>query len=330
MEIVQEKFKKIPEYEVIKQEGPDHDIKFTMVLKINNKIICEGRGSSRKDAKNDAAKNALYNRFANEFNKKKEKILLEMITWDAKKNDRMPEWRHKQLIEFLNRFNIKSRDAIVLNRAFTHSSWCNDLKYSQMESNKYYSDLGSNIWNLYIYKKMFDERIKFSKSDISSFNEHLDNLKDYVFENFNIKDFLMLGQGQKNEGITRDIKKEAVNAFLWALFIYIGIEKLEIILDKILFKYILDIINTKKGIEAPTSGIIKMFIKDGKEPPTYNILSFRGPTNKRVFTVGSFSGNKECSRGEGSSILEAKKKAAINAINNYNNIVSLINSSEVE
>ncbi|MGI5897951.1 MAG: ribonuclease III [Candidatus Dojkabacteria bacterium] len=67
-EIVQAKYKVTPTYETIKEQGPDHDKHFTVVLKIGDKRFSQGYGSSKQRAEEDAAKNAL-----NIFEKKKKK-----------------------------------------------------------------------------------------------------------------------------------------------------------------------------------------------------------------------------------------------------------------
>ena len=46
-------------YNIIKEEGPDHDKIFTAEVLCNNKKIAEGKGKSKKSAEMDAAKNAL-------------------------------------------------------------------------------------------------------------------------------------------------------------------------------------------------------------------------------------------------------------------------------
>ncbi len=46
-------------YETIKEEGPSHDRKFTVVVKIDNVIYGEGIASSKKDASQEAARVAL-------------------------------------------------------------------------------------------------------------------------------------------------------------------------------------------------------------------------------------------------------------------------------
>ena len=46
-------------YVLIKEDGPDHDKTFTVQLKINGKEISQGIGKSKKNAEQDAAKNAI-------------------------------------------------------------------------------------------------------------------------------------------------------------------------------------------------------------------------------------------------------------------------------
>ncbi|MBR6034400.1 MAG: hypothetical protein IKP28_06785 [Clostridia bacterium] len=47
------------EYKTIKEEGPDHDKKFTVELYVNGKHLTTGEGSSKKNAEMQAAQKAL-------------------------------------------------------------------------------------------------------------------------------------------------------------------------------------------------------------------------------------------------------------------------------
>jgi len=58
-EIIQAQFKVTPLYEVVKEEGPDHDKTFTVVLKVNQKEMGRGLGSSKQKAEEEAAKMAV-------------------------------------------------------------------------------------------------------------------------------------------------------------------------------------------------------------------------------------------------------------------------------
>ena len=52
-------FKRTPTYKVIKEEGPDHNKLFTVVVKIHNKIYGQGKGITKQKAEEEAASQAL-------------------------------------------------------------------------------------------------------------------------------------------------------------------------------------------------------------------------------------------------------------------------------
>lgn len=58
-EFVQGKYRKMPEYNLIKTNGPDHDKVFEMSVSWNNEIHGIGIGKSKKEAEKHAAKEAL-------------------------------------------------------------------------------------------------------------------------------------------------------------------------------------------------------------------------------------------------------------------------------
>ncbi len=49
------------EYEITKEEGPDHDKKFEAQVSCNGKILAKGQGKSKKEAQMGAAQKALEN-----------------------------------------------------------------------------------------------------------------------------------------------------------------------------------------------------------------------------------------------------------------------------
>ncbi|MBM7623827.1 ribonuclease III [Sporohalobacter salinus] len=58
-EIIQKKSNSRPEYNVIEEKGPDHSKEFTVQVKFDNRSLGKGTGSSKKEAQQQAAKNAL-------------------------------------------------------------------------------------------------------------------------------------------------------------------------------------------------------------------------------------------------------------------------------
>lgn len=58
-EVAQANYQITPTYEVIEENGPDHDKEFVVVIKLEDKIIGKGKGSSKQKAEEAAATNGL-------------------------------------------------------------------------------------------------------------------------------------------------------------------------------------------------------------------------------------------------------------------------------
>jgi ribonuclease-3 len=58
-ELAQAKFRLTPTYTVVDEKGPDHDKTFTVAVKIGNKTIGKGKGSSKQKAEESAAEKGL-------------------------------------------------------------------------------------------------------------------------------------------------------------------------------------------------------------------------------------------------------------------------------
>lgn len=55
----QKTYQKIPEYVVVEESGPDHAKHFVVEVRLDEKVIGRGEGSSKKEAQQNAAKRAL-------------------------------------------------------------------------------------------------------------------------------------------------------------------------------------------------------------------------------------------------------------------------------
>jgi ribonuclease-3 len=60
-ELIQNKAKTTPVYQVTSSTGPDHEKVFEISVLVNDKVLARGRGRSKKDAEQAAAKAALEN-----------------------------------------------------------------------------------------------------------------------------------------------------------------------------------------------------------------------------------------------------------------------------
>lgn len=58
-EVAQARYQITPTYEIIKEEGPDHDKVFTVAVMLEDKVIGKGEGSSKQKAEEAAAQDGL-------------------------------------------------------------------------------------------------------------------------------------------------------------------------------------------------------------------------------------------------------------------------------
>jgi len=58
-ELVQSRFKLTPTYSLVKEEGPDHEKVFFMVVYLGDEVFERGSGTSKKEAQQDAARRAI-------------------------------------------------------------------------------------------------------------------------------------------------------------------------------------------------------------------------------------------------------------------------------
>ena len=58
-EAAQERVSTTPTYEVLSESGPDHDKNFKIGVYLNKELVAQGEGSSKNEAQQKAAENAL-------------------------------------------------------------------------------------------------------------------------------------------------------------------------------------------------------------------------------------------------------------------------------
>lgn len=87
-EISQREFKALPEYIILKEEGPDHCKNFKVAVAINSKVMGNGRGANKKEAEQVAAKNALDKIRHKIFWKTMKSSVSTWFQWNKKKNNK--------------------------------------------------------------------------------------------------------------------------------------------------------------------------------------------------------------------------------------------------
>ena len=84
-EIAQKEFKSVPEYSVIKEEGPEHCKYFNVSVCVNGKEMGQGKGDNKKEAEQVAARQALLKIREQVFWKTMKHSVTSWFQWDKKK-----------------------------------------------------------------------------------------------------------------------------------------------------------------------------------------------------------------------------------------------------
>jgi ribonuclease-3 len=58
-EMIQSRYKVPPRYRVVKEVGPEHRKKFTIQVELRGRVLGRGTGSNKKEAEQNAARDAL-------------------------------------------------------------------------------------------------------------------------------------------------------------------------------------------------------------------------------------------------------------------------------
>lgn len=58
-EMMQKRYRVPPQYEIVSQSGPEHDKTFVVKVKMEKDVLGQGRGKSKKEAEQDAARDAI-------------------------------------------------------------------------------------------------------------------------------------------------------------------------------------------------------------------------------------------------------------------------------
>ncbi len=225
--ILQESIRKsygIPEYKIIKEDGPDHDKTFTVSVYIGNKSY-EGIGKSKKDAEQDAAYNFLKNAKNIHLKEDRKKIV-------RQKKYEISQERLNALKTLSNQFQINN--IRILDVALTHPIIINENP--EKRSYRKLAFLGSYLDNIlrmtnyleylnWKYDKITHQLLRkfMSISPEKCFPE--------IFDEFKLDAYLVRLHPQKK--LSKKEKTETIQALLAAKFIDQGYYSAKELSDKI-------------------------------------------------------------------------------------------------
>lgn len=224
------------------------------------------------------------------------------------------EHRVNELQTLVKKLNIKINNLNILDKALTHSSYINEHKELNLESNEKLEFLGDAVIGLVITEHLCNLYPDFSEGQLSKMKSRLVSatVLTRLGDELSLGDYLLLGKGEEKSG-GKKRESSLANVFesvIGAIYLDSGFKEVS--------SFILEIFKDKflsKDIGKDYKSELQEFSQDKfKISPVYNLISERGPEHKKTFEIRVLIKDKEYGRGMGKNKKEAEQKAAENTI----------------
>lgn len=218
--------------------------------------------------------------------------------------------------DLLKLLDIKFKNPKLLQQAFLHRSYLNEVKIN-MESNERLEFLGDSVLSLVISYYLYTLRYTDSEGELTSLRAHIVRTKSLseAARNLKLGKYLNLSKGEEISG-GRDNPQLLANtyeALLGSLFLDAGLEAVK----KVIERSLLPLFEKELKLGPPKdakSSLQEVVQQKSKQSPYYKILATRGPDHAKHFTVAVYIGGEEMGRGSGNSKQIAEEEAAKQAL----------------
>ena len=211
--------------------------------------------------------------------------------------------------------NFKNKNLLM--QAFTHRSFLNEHRDSELAHNERLEFLGDAVLELIVTEHLYYKYPENNEGELTSYRSALVNattLSDAASK-IEMNDFLLLSKGEaKDTGRARQIiLANTMEALIGAIFLDQGYEMAKYFISNNIFNLIEKIVENKTWLDAKSK-----FQEQAQEhegiTPLYKTIKEEGPDHDKKFTVGVFLDKKKIAEGEGRSKQEAEQVAADNAL----------------
>jgi ribonuclease-3 len=201
----------------------------------------------------------------------------------------------------------------LLERAFVHSSYCNENPDFGCPSNERLEFLGDAVLNFVVTVKLYKEFSELSEGELTDIRASLvcrDTLAELA-SSLKLGDWLLLGRGEELSGGRAKASNlaNAMEALIGALYLDQGIGKAR---RFILGQLKRDLKEIETGKTIPNyKALVQEFIQgEGRPTPVYRLVRAIGPDHDKQFTAEILVDGEALGRGTGGSKKVAESQAA--------------------
>ena len=218
-----------------------------------------------------------------------------------------------KLERLLAKYDINVKKLDVIKESLTHSSYANE---HSLKSNERLEYLGDAVLGLLVAEYIFKNYPHLPEGKMTKLRA------TYVCEDANCKyanalgigDVLYLGHGEElSGGRTRAaVLNDAFEAFLGAVYLEVGLDKVREILEDIVFPHIGK--DTVKPFVDYKSHLQEYIQSESRSILQYRLDNVEGPPHDRTFTMSVLLDGIKLGEGVGKSKKDAEQQAASSAL----------------
>src|SRR3989344_3399176 len=218
----------------------------------------------------------------------------------------------QELEKLLQKLGIKFSDRNVLQKAFIHRSYLNEIK-GELESNERLEFLGDSILSFIISSYLYTKRPKDPEGMLTNLRSYIVKTKSLAEAAGNLKlgEYLKLSKGEDISGGRNNpqLLANTYEALIGAIYLDQRLEKNEDFILETLIPFF------TKEVESGPPKDAKSFLQElvqeeQKQSPQYKIVKTFGPDHAKQFVIGVFIKGDKVGQGQGTSKQEAEEKAA--------------------
>ncbi|OGE19414.1 ribonuclease III [Candidatus Daviesbacteria bacterium RIFCSPLOWO2_02_FULL_41_8] len=218
--------------------------------------------------------------------------------------------------DLLNHLEIKFNNPNLLQQAFFHRSYLNEVKMN-IQSNERLEFLGDSVLSLIVSYYLYTLKPTDSEGDLTNLRAHIVKTTSLAeaAEKLQLGKYLSLSKGEEISGGRNNpqLLANTYEALLGSLFLDQGLEAVK----KLIGKTLLPLFEKELKLGPPKdakSSLQEDVQQKLKLSPNYKILSTTGPDHAKQFTVAVYIEGKETGRGSGASKQIAEEQAAKQAL----------------
>lgn len=215
-----------------------------------------------------------------------------------------------------DKIGISFKNLNLLNQAFTHRSYLNEIK-QDLQSNERLEFLGDSVLSFIISSYLFKIRPQDEEGNLTNLRAFIvktKSLGEAALE-LNLGEYLKLSKGEEIGGgrTNPQLMANTFESLVGAIYLDQGIEVVTKFIHKFLLPYFESEIKSGPPKDAKSS-LQEIIQTESKQSPHYKVIKTDGPDHAKKFTVGVFVKGEKLGEGVGSSKQEAEEHAATQAL----------------